>query len=104
MIVDSAERQKVDSEREFVFNVRYSGVPETLRMTLFMDDVDSPEVSFFGSPALIDPIGAEIRKFTEEQSTEIKSPTPVSEIGTPEGSSGDERTLESRGGPSPGGD
>jgi hypothetical protein len=77
-IVRSVERQRIDSEREFFLKIFYSGICEPLRITVFMDDVDAPDVSFFGSPDVIRRIEAEIRKFVDEQGTG-KNLAPFSE-------------------------
>jgi hypothetical protein len=57
---------KVDDEKELEFPIKYHGEKSVLRVRVFMDDVDSPNVYFFTHPQLAREISQEIGKFAEE--------------------------------------
>src|SRR5688572_28303227 len=40
------ESMKVDEEKELEFPIRYKGQQTVLRVTIFMDDVNAPDLSF----------------------------------------------------------
>ncbi len=57
------ESMKVDEEKELEFPIRYQGGQTVLRVRIFMDDVNAPDLSFFTHPKLAEAIEAEIEKF-----------------------------------------
>ena len=62
-----AEETSVENERETAVPVSFEGRGSTLRYSVFMDDIDAPDLYFFSSDkGLIDAIDAEYTEFTEE--------------------------------------
>jgi hypothetical protein len=61
-------RMKVESDRWFSYRVRYAGREEKLKVYVFMDDIDTPEIAFHASPALC----AAIRRQDERLSAELR--------------------------------
>ena len=45
------------------FDVRHAGIDSALRIVIFMDDVDSPDLAVFGDETLIKKIDGEIKRF-----------------------------------------
>ena len=54
------------SEEEVQFSVVYGGARAPLRVRVFMDDVEAPDVYFFTSPQLAKRIDQELKAFCEE--------------------------------------
>ena len=60
------ESMKVDEEKEVEFPIQYRGSRSVLRIGIFMDDVDSPDVYFFTHPKLAEEIGVQMKKFADD--------------------------------------
>ena len=56
------ESMKVDEEKDLEFPIRYQGEQTVLRIRIFMDDVNAPDLFFFTDPKLAEAIDAEIAK------------------------------------------
>ena len=61
-----AENMPHDTEKELEFPIRYAGRDSLLRIGIFMDDINAPDVYFFSPPALAAQIDAEMEKFCDE--------------------------------------
>ena len=57
---------KIDDEKELEFPIRYRGRQTVLRVGIFMDDVNAPDVYFFTDPELAKEIDKEMEKFADE--------------------------------------
>ena len=57
----------VEEEREWVFDVRHEGTPAKLRVRVFMDDVDAPDLYLFTRPELAAELQEKLIVFAEEQ-------------------------------------
>jgi hypothetical protein len=55
-----------DDEGELLFNIRYDGQPCELRVRVFMDDIESPDMYFFSPPGLAEKISDEMERFADE--------------------------------------
>ncbi len=60
------EELSIDEESELVFAVLYEQKPISLRIRIFKDDVDAPDLYFFTVPPLADKIQQSMRTFSEE--------------------------------------
>jgi hypothetical protein len=65
-VVICTEDMEVDETQRFRFEIVYAGKPSELRIEIFMDDVDAPDISFYAEPELVEKIEAEMRKYCEE--------------------------------------
>jgi hypothetical protein len=54
-----------DEERSLDFPITWRGKPTTLLVTLFMDDIDAPDVGFLALPDLAERIDADMREWAE---------------------------------------
>ena len=66
-IVTLAQNMAVDDEKIIDFSIQYDGENTTLRLDVFMDDLDLPTVYFFAPPKLAELITAEMRNYQQEQ-------------------------------------
>jgi len=57
---------KIDDEKELEFPILYRGRETVLRVGIFMDDVNAPDVYFFTDPELAKEIDKEMEKFADE--------------------------------------
>lgn len=55
-----------DEEKSISFNIDHEGECTSLGFTIFMDDMDAPDVAFFGPPTIIAIIESEHVKLCEE--------------------------------------
>jgi hypothetical protein len=60
------EDLKIDEEKELEFPIHYRGRQTILRVRIFMDDVNSPDVYFFTDPELAKEIDKELERFADE--------------------------------------
>jgi len=67
VLVQMVSSMKVEEERTREFNITYHGQGTTLRIHVFMDDVDSPDIAFFTAPELAQRIQQEIEVFFDER-------------------------------------
>jgi len=65
-VVSLAESMKHDEERELTFQITHQGRNSPFLIRVFMDDIDAPDVYFFGPKALAEQIDAEMGRFCEE--------------------------------------
>ena len=65
-VVGSMDELKRKQEKDFEFPIRFRGAPATLKIKVVMDDIDSPNLYFFTTPALADLIDGDLRRFLEE--------------------------------------
>lgn len=65
-VVQMLERLQIDEEREMEFSIRYRGKPTVLRIQIFMDDVNAPDVAFFTDPELAKEIDSAMEQFAAE--------------------------------------
>ena len=66
-IVTLAQNMAVDDEKVVDFSIKYDGENTTLRLDVFMDDLDLPTVYFFAPPELAELITAEMNYYQQEQ-------------------------------------
>ena len=66
-VVALAQGMAVEDEETLDFSIRYAGADAALRITVFMDDLDSPGVYFFAPPPLAEQITEEIVTLATEQ-------------------------------------
>ena len=64
-----AERMKHDDEQELEFPIRYGGRDALMRVGIFMDDINSPDVCILAPPMLAEQIDVEIENFFDELGT-----------------------------------
>ncbi len=57
-----ATEMKHDEEKDFDFPIIYDGKRTILKVGLFMDDIDSPDISFYSPPALASKIDEQFDK------------------------------------------
>lgn len=65
-VLDLLASLQLDDEKELSFPIRYAGAKSTLKIGIFLDDIDAPDIYFFAPAALSDAIEAEMIKFCEE--------------------------------------
>ena len=65
-IQKSIESMDVDDEKDFEFLIKFKGQSSTLKIHVFMDDIESPDIAFFAVPELADKIDEEMQRFVEE--------------------------------------
>jgi len=56
-----------DEERELLFPVRYRGKQALMRVVVFMDDIESPDIAVFTCKRLASEIQAEMTSFSNER-------------------------------------
>jgi|SRR5215469_16127607 len=61
-----AQRMEIDATEELRFPIRFAGKDTFICISIFMDDIESPDIYFFSPPALAAQIDAEMQKFFEE--------------------------------------
>ena len=59
-------RLEIDDEKDIEFSIRYRGKPTVLRIQIFMDDVNAPDVAFFTDPELAKEIETAMSQFADE--------------------------------------
>jgi hypothetical protein len=62
----SVASMEVDEEKDFEFQIKYNGQSSALKIHVFMDDIESPDIAFFAVPELADKIDEEIQRFFED--------------------------------------
>lgn len=62
----TAESMPIDSSKRLEFPIEFKGDPTSLRITLFMDENEFPEVSFLTHPGLAEAIDQQMNTFFEE--------------------------------------
>lgn len=60
------QNMEVDEEKELEFPIKYKGEQSVLRIEIFMDDIDAPDVYFYTHPKLAEEIDKEFEKFADE--------------------------------------
>ena len=66
-IVRDVGRMKVDSTREWKFTVRHGALLTPLRIQVFLDDVDAPDVALWTSRELASKLDAVVETYMEQQ-------------------------------------
>ena len=61
-----AETMPIDSSKQLEFPIDFKGINTSLKIKLFMDESESPEVSFVTQPDLAEAIDREISAFFRE--------------------------------------
>ena len=64
-ILELVNRMECDDEERIDLQVVYRGHKMPLSITVFMDDVDAPDIGFFTFPALAQAIDREIEKMVD---------------------------------------
>ena len=62
-----AETMPIDSSKQLEFPIDFKGVNASLKIRLFMDESESPEVSFVTQPDLAEAIDREISAFFQQR-------------------------------------
>jgi hypothetical protein len=65
VLADRISKQALDSEREYKYPAGTKSGRTPMRIVVFMDDVDAPDIAFFTEPALADQINAAMAKYFE---------------------------------------
>lgn len=65
-VVQLAEELDVDEECELDFEVEYNRQPMPLKVRVFKDDVDAPDLYFFAPPELSRRIRDEMKRFSDQ--------------------------------------
>jgi len=65
-VLDLLASLQVDDEKGLSFAIRYAGKDTTLKVRIFLDDVDAPDVYLFACQPLSIIIQAEMEKFADE--------------------------------------
>jgi hypothetical protein len=55
---------KMDEEKQVEFNIAYCGTTSLLRITVFMDDINAPDIHFFGPRSLCEEMSNIIEDFS----------------------------------------
>jgi hypothetical protein len=66
-VMRGVSEMAVDEERDWNFTVQHAGSPVPLRVHIFLDDVDAPDLAFFTSAELASLIQEELVLFAQEQ-------------------------------------
>ena len=69
-VLGLVKSMKHDDEEEIAFTIVHRGRRSAFLIHVFMDDIDSPDIAFFGPPDLARQIDAEMDKFWEEIGTQ----------------------------------
>lgn len=65
-VVDLLAKLRIDEEAELSFAIRYAASKSTLKVRLFIDDGDAPDLYFFACAPLSIAIQSEMEKFADE--------------------------------------
>jgi hypothetical protein len=66
-LADDIAKLPIDSTLTRTYKVAFNGKPATLRIEVFMDDMNAPDIHFFSSQPLAHRISVELRKIAEVQ-------------------------------------
>jgi len=66
-VLDLLASLQLDDEKVLSFSIRYAGKPSTLKVGIFLDDIDAPDLYFFACAPLSVAIQAEMEKFADER-------------------------------------
>jgi len=61
------ESMPIDSRKQLDFHIDFKGVSTSLKITLFMDEFELPEVKFLTHPDLAESIDREMNAFFQKQ-------------------------------------
>ena len=70
-IVALAKSTKADDEQELEFPIQFDGQRSVLKVGIFMDDIDSPDIYLHSPPKLAEQIDGLIGQFIEEQEASL---------------------------------
>jgi hypothetical protein len=65
-VLDLLASLQLDDEKELSFSIRYAGEKSTLKVGIFLDDFDAPDLCFLACEPLSAAIQAEMIKFADE--------------------------------------
>lgn len=65
-VMSSANNMKVNQQNDFTFDIKYNEKRTKLKISIFLDDIDAPDVYFYSCPELATTINNEMVKFAEE--------------------------------------
>ncbi len=65
-VMEVIDTLAVDDETEVRYEVMFAGEDVPLRIRIYMDDIDSPDIAFVTSPDLADRIQEEMVEYAEE--------------------------------------
>ncbi len=65
-IMDFVRSLEHNDEKPISFEIQHKGERTSLGLTVFMDDIDAPDVAFFAPPEIIAIIKSEYEKLCEE--------------------------------------
>ena len=65
-VMEVIDSLAVDDETEVRYEVLFAGESLPLRIRVFMNDIDSPDIGFVTSPDLVDRIQEEMHEYEEE--------------------------------------
>ena len=66
-LVKLANTMEIDDEKEVTYPINYVGIVASFTVSIFLDDFDSPDVTFFAPPALTEAISQLIDRFNEKR-------------------------------------
>jgi hypothetical protein len=65
-VMEVIDSLAVDDETEVRYDITFAGEEFPLRIRIFMNDIDSPDIGFITSPDLADRIQEEMTEYAEE--------------------------------------
>jgi len=65
-VMSAVKNMKPDEQKDFTFDITHNDRRTELKISIFMDDIDAPDVFFFSCAQLASTISNEMIKFTEE--------------------------------------
>jgi hypothetical protein len=65
-LMATVNTMKSDDQKDFEYLITHNGQKTTLKLSIVMDDIDSPDVCFFSNAALTNDIDKEMKKFATE--------------------------------------
>ena len=65
-VVTTSKSMELDEERDLEFKINFQGAESPFIVRIFMDDIDAPDVAFFGPEDLAEKIDDEMDAFMEE--------------------------------------
>jgi len=65
-VLQMMEGLKVDEEKEMELSIRYRGKQTVMRIDIFMDDINAPDMAFHTDPELAKEIDTAMKDFADE--------------------------------------
>jgi hypothetical protein len=66
LVVELATKMEHEDEQEIRFQITFQGSASELRIRIFMDDTDAPDIYFFSTAELAEKIDSEMERFAED--------------------------------------